>query len=103
MRKTALALGLLVAAAALPAAQGAVVTYKATINAAAEVPATTSKGSGTAAVNADAATKQVSWNVSYSGLSGPTGAHSRAAASANAGVAVISVPLSPARSRARGR
>ena len=91
MRKTALAIGLLLAAAALPAAQGAVVAYKATINAAAEVPATTSKGSGTAAVNADAATKQVSWNVSYTGLSGPvTGAHIHcgAAAGANAGVAV---------------
>ena len=91
MRKTALALGLLVAAAALPAAQGAVVTYKATINAAAEVPATTSKATGTAAVNADAATKQVSWNVSYTGLSGPlTGAHIHcgAAAGANSGVAV---------------
>jgi hypothetical protein len=91
MRKTALILGLLVAAAALPVAQGAVTTYKATITPGAEVPATTSKGSGTAAVNADTTTKQVSWNVSYTGLSGPaTGAHIHcgAAAGANAGVAV---------------
>ena len=91
MRKTALVLGLLTAAVALPTAQGAVVAYKGNLTPAAEVPATTSKGSGAAAVNADAATKQVSWSVSYTGLSGPvTGAHIHcgAAAGANAGVAV---------------
>lgn len=92
MRKTTIALG--VAAAALiglPYAQGAVMAYKAALGGAAEVPATASKGTGAAAVNADPATKQVSWSVSYAGLTGPVTAahiHCGAPAGANSGVAV---------------
>jgi hypothetical protein len=91
MHKTALVLGLLGVAAVCSTAQAAVVTYNATLNGASEVPAVQAKGTGTASVNADAASKQVSWRVQYSGLSGPAAAahiHCGAAAGANAGVAV---------------
>ena len=91
MRKTALVLGLLAAVAAWPMAQAAVTTYKATLGGAAEVPPVTTAGKGTAQVNVDSATKQVSWRVDYSGVSGPPAAahiHCGAAAGANAGVAV---------------
>jgi hypothetical protein len=91
MRKTALVLGLLAAAAIWPAAQAAMVSYKTTLSGAAEVPPTKSAGTGAAAVNVDPASKQVSWRVEFSGLSGPAMAahiHCGAAAGANAGVAV---------------
>jgi hypothetical protein len=91
MRKTALVLGLLAAVAAWPMAQAAVTAYKGTLSGASEVPPVNSAGKGTAAVNVDTATKQASWRVDYSGLSGPATAahiHCGAAAGANAGVAV---------------
>jgi hypothetical protein len=90
MRKTALVFGLLTTAAVW-SAQAATVTYKATLNGAAEVPPVQSKGTGTAAVNVDPATKQITWRVDYAGLSGPAAAahiHCGAPAGGNAGVAV---------------
>lgn len=97
MRKTALVFGLLAAAAAWPmATHAAVVTYKATLSAAAEVPPVQSPGTGTAAVNVDTATNQISWRVEYAGLTGPAAAahiHCGAPAGGNAGV---SVPLGTA-------
>ena len=91
MRKTALVIGLLAAAVAWPCADAAMVNYKATLGGTAEVPPVQTAGKGTAAVNVDSATKQLSWRVEYSGLSGPAAAahiHCGAAAGANAGVAV---------------
>ena len=91
MRKTALVLGLLAAVATWPMAQAAVTAYKGTLGGAAEVPPVTTAGKGTAAINLDTTTKQASWRVDYSGLSGPAAAahiHCGAAAGANAGVAV---------------
>lgn len=92
MRKTLIALGVAaVAIVVLPYAQAAMVAYKATINGASEVPAVSTSGTGAAAVNADPATKQLSWSVTYTGLSGPATAahiHCGAAPGANAGVAV---------------
>ena len=91
MRKTALVLGLLAAVATWPMAQAAVTAYKGTLGGASEVPPVNSAGRGTAAVNVDTATKQASWRVDYSGLSGPATAahiHCGAAAGANSGVAV---------------
>lgn len=64
---------------------------KATLDGKAEVPAGTSAGKGTAELDYDAATKKLTWKLTYSGLSGPATAahfHGPAAASANAGVAV---------------
>ena len=80
--------------------QAAVDTYKGTLSSgAAEVPPVTGTGTGSASVSYDTATKQVTYNVTYSGLSGPAAAahiHCGAAAGANAGVAVpFASPASP--------
>ena len=91
MRKTALALGLVTAAAAWSGAQSAMVAYKATMSGTQEVPAVQSAATGTASVNLDTATKQASWTVTYNGLSGPPKAahiHCGAAVGANGPVAV---------------
>jgi len=64
---------------------------KATLDGKSQVPANTSAGTGTADIDYDAASKKLSWKVTYSGLSGPATAahfHGPAAAGANAGVAV---------------
>jgi len=64
---------------------------KATLDGKSEVPATTTSGTGTADLNYDAASKKLSWTVTYSGLSGPATAahfHGPAEAGKNAGVAV---------------
>jgi len=64
--------------------------FKVTLDGKAEVPPTTSSGTGTADLDYDAASKKLSWKISYSGLSGPaTAAHFHAAeAGKNGGVAV---------------
>jgi len=64
---------------------------KATLSGKAEVPPNASAGKGTADINYDAASKKLSWKLTYSGLSGPATAahfHGPAAAGKNAGVAV---------------
>src|SRR6201995_3629646 len=64
---------------------------KATLDGKSEVPPNPSAAKGTADIDYDAATKKLSWKVTYSGLSGPATAahfHGPAAAGANAGVAV---------------
>ena len=64
---------------------------KATLDGKAEVPAVTSAAKGTADLDYDAASKKLSWKVTYSGLSGPPTAahfHGPAEAGKNAGVAV---------------
>jgi len=64
---------------------------KATLDGASEVPANTSAGKGTADIDYDAASKKLTWNLTYSGLTGPATAahfHGPAEAGKNAGVAV---------------
>jgi hypothetical protein len=64
---------------------------KATLNGASEVPANASTGTGSADIDYDAATKKMSWKLTYSGLSGPATAahfHGPAEAGKNAGVAL---------------
>lgn len=64
---------------------------KATLDGKSEVPATTSSGTGKADLDYDAATKKLSWKLTYSGLSGPATAahfHGPAEAGKNAGVAI---------------
>jgi len=100
MRKmTVAAIALLATAAAWGVAQAATETFTGTLSGAAEVPPTTSKGSGTASVTLNTATKEITYNVTYSGLSGPAAAahiHCGAAAGANSGVAVaFKSPASP--------
>jgi hypothetical protein len=64
---------------------------KATLNSKSEVPPTTSAGTGTADIDYDAATKKLSWKLTYSGLTGPATAahfHGPAGPADKAGVAV---------------
>jgi CHRD domain len=64
---------------------------KVTLDSKSEVPPNTSAGAGTADVDYDAASKKLTWKLTYSGLSGPaTGAHFHGPAEAgkNAGVKV---------------
>jgi CHRD domain len=73
------------------AAHAETMAFKATLNGASEVPPTTSAGTGTATATLDTATKMLSWDVTYSGLSGPARAahiHGPAAPGTNAGVVV---------------
>ena len=71
--------------------QAADQVFRGTLSSGAEVPPVAGSGAGTAAVNFDPATKQITYNVTYTGLSGPAAAahiHCGAATGANAGVAV---------------
>jgi hypothetical protein len=100
MRKITLAaIGFAATALAWGYSQAATEAFKGTLSGAAEVPPVTSTGTGTAVVNFDPATKQVTYTVTYSGLSGPAKAahiHCGAAAGANAGVSVkFDTPASP--------
>ena len=64
---------------------------KATLDGKSEVPANASAATGTADIDYDAATKKLTWKLTYSGLSGPATAahfHGPAEAGKNAGVAV---------------
>jgi hypothetical protein len=90
MTKTLFASLVLVSTVAL-AGSASAEKLKATLDGKSEVPATTSAGTGTADLDYDAATKKLSWKLSYSGLSGPATAahfHGPAEAGKNAGVAV---------------
>jgi hypothetical protein len=64
---------------------------KATLDGKSQVPPNTSAATGTADIDYDAASKKLSWKLTYSGLSGPATAahfHGPAEAGKNAGVAV---------------
>lgn len=85
---------------ALSAAQAAEgVRYKAHLDGASEVPKTESKGTGDLTATYDPATKRLSWNGSYSGLTGPVTAahfHGPAKPGENAGVLVpVEAKMSP--------
>ena len=65
--------------------------FKATLDGKSEVPPNTSAGKGTADIDYDAASKKISWKLTYSGLSGPATAahfHGPAEAGKNGGVAL---------------
>jgi hypothetical protein len=74
-------------------------TFKATLKGADEVPPNTTAGAGTLTATYDPATKQLTWNGTYSGLTGDVTAahfHGPAEPGKNAGVAVwISTKGSP--------
>jgi CHRD domain len=64
---------------------------KATLDGKSQVPPNASAGTGTADIDYDAATKKLSWKLTYSGLSGPPTAahfHGPAEPGKNAGVAL---------------
>ena len=81
-------------AVAAGGASADMVKYKADLKATSEVPPTNSKGSGTAEVTYDTATKKLTWSATYTDLTGPATAshfHSPATATENA---KPTVPLS---------
>jgi hypothetical protein len=103
MNKTFIAVSVLSALAFAGSASAE--KLKATLDAKSEVPATTSSGTGTADLDYDAASKKLSWTVTYSGLSGPATAahfHGPAETGKNAGVAVAipNATSSPAKGEA---
>lgn len=70
-------------------------TITTALNAAQENPANKSAGTGTAELTLDSSTKQLTWNVSYSGLTGAATAahiHGPAGPGANAGVVINLAP-----------
>lgn len=83
---------------AAPAAFAATETYTAELKGANEVPPNDSTGAGTLTATLDTATKELTFRVAFSGLSGPPTAahfHGPAAANANAGVVVPVRDLNP--------
>ena len=92
-------LGVLALCLVSGAAQAETKIFKATLSGASEVPPTTSAGTGAATATLDTATNKLSWDVAYSGLTGPALAahfHGPADPGQNAGVAVpLKVTPSP--------
>lgn len=87
------AAGAVLVTSAMPA-HAAATTYKATLDGKSEVPPTTSSGTGSATVTYDPATKTVTWEGTFSGLSGPaTAAHIHGPGEPGKNAGVI-VPLS---------
>lgn len=73
----------------------AMMTFKANLAAASEVPPNSSAGKGEVTATYDDATKKLTWNGTYSGLTGPATAahfHGPAPAGKNAGVMI---PITP--------
>ncbi len=99
-KMTRIAVGsLMVAGLAFTTANAAEIKLKATLNGASEVPANTTTGKGTAELTLNDATKEISWTISYEGLTGDAVAahiHGPAAATANAGVVTSLVPMGTA-------
>ncbi|HTI68243.1 MAG TPA: CHRD domain-containing protein [Caulobacteraceae bacterium] len=91
-----------IAALAAGSAHAETLKFHAMLNGASEVPANTEKGTGMAMATLDTATKAFTYDITYSGLTGPATAahfHGPAAPGANAGP---TVPLSPAASPIKG-
>ena len=75
----------------LSAASAATIDFRATMSGKAEVPPTTTTGSGDVLATLDTTSKKLSYTMTYVGLSGPATAahfHGPAAVGANAGVVV---------------
>jgi hypothetical protein len=83
--------GLAAIAVVATAAFADTVSYKADLNGSQEVPPVTGGGTGSAELTYDAASKKLSWKVTFSGLTGPATAahfHGPAEVGKSAGVAV---------------
>jgi hypothetical protein len=77
--------------AAAPGVRAETISYKVALKGSDEVPPNTSSGQGTADLTYDTQSKQLTWKVSYSGLSGPATAahfHGPAEAGKNAGIMI---------------
>ena len=99
MSRIATAAACLIAACAIGTVRAETVTFTGTMTGATEVPAKTTDGKGTATASLDTATKMLTYQVDYSGLSGPATAahfHGPAEPGANAGVVMpFAAPASP--------
>jgi hypothetical protein len=103
-RRTLAAAALLAPLAAFTAgaAHAEMMTFTAKLTAASEVPPKDSKGTGTATVMLDTATKKITYDVTYSGLTGPaTMAHIHGPAPVGENAGVIT-PLMPPASPIKG-
>jgi hypothetical protein len=104
LRRSFIATSLVLAAGVPLAAFADTVKLGATLNGATEVPPNTTSGMGTLSATLDTATNQLSWTLTYSGLTGPASAahfHGPAAAGANAGVVLpFANPVSPIEGKA---
>ena len=90
----ALALAL-AAFAAAPSADAKTMTYRVVMNGKSETPPNDTKGKGTGTVKYDDATKELSWNIKYSGLTGDaTAAHFHGPAKPGVAAGVL-VPAAP--------
>jgi hypothetical protein len=86
-------------------AQAEVVKFKASMDAAQAVPPNDSKGKGTAQLTYDTATKELTWTITFEGLTGPaTAAHFHGPAepgkSAGVALAIGQNPMSPVQGKA---
>jgi len=92
-------LGVIALCLASGAAEAETKIFRATLDGASEVPPDTSAGTGAATATLDTATGKLSWNVTYSGLTGPAKAahiHGPADPGKNAGVVIpFTVKASP--------
>ena len=99
MSRIATAAACLIAACAIATVRAETVSFNGTMTGATEVPAKTTDGKGTATASLDTATKMLTYQVDYSGLSGPATAghfHGPAEPGANAGVVMpFAAPASP--------
>ncbi len=99
MRMKALLAAILISGFVPGFALAETLAYKADLKGSQEVPANDTKGTGTAAVTFDPATKVLTWKVTYSGLTGPATAahlHGPADPGKNAGVVIgFTNPQSP--------
>jgi hypothetical protein len=86
--------------------EAATTTFKADLKGSSEVPPNTTPGTGSVTVTYDPATKKITWDGTFSGLTGPATAahiHGPAPAGKNAGVLVwLSVKGKPATSPLKG-
>ncbi len=101
-----IAVGSLIAAGlAFSSASAAEHKMKATLSSASEVPANASTGKGMAEITVNDTTKEVSWKVTFEGLTGDAVAahiHGPAAAGANAGV-MVNFGMGPLKSPIEGK
>ncbi len=103
MLKSASMLALLAATVAFAApASAEMMKMKATLDSKSEVPVNDSKGTGTADITYDTASKKLTWKITYTGLTGPaTMAHFHGPAEAGKN-APVAVPIAPATSPSEG-
>ena len=93
----------LIAVCAIGPVRAETVTFNGTMTGATEVPPKTTDGKGNATASLDTATKLLTYQVDYSGLSGPaTAAHFHGPAAAGANAPVVVPFAAPATSPIKG-